>query len=312
MTAKIKNRNRYHSLRHKPRGVKPHSFKQVYWPYLPVLLILVILSALAIQSGNFSNAIKNKGNVLAYSSSMSRRELLSNTNLNRADAGAKPLKANSLLNQAAQAKANDMAKKNYWSHNTPSGDSPWTFVEAKGYQYQKLGENLAAGFINAGAVVKGWLASPSHKANLLDPAYSEVGFGYANSPNFKAGNGPMTIVVAFYGRPAGAAAPLADQNRSLPPPATTSNPYSARTLAEKTSNAQVALAKSPLGQVATSAAAVLLFVSLFAWLGRHFRGIRNAWRAGERFVIKHPLFDVCLIAIAVLSFILAQTAGYIQ
>src|SRR3990167_8611603 len=147
MTAKTKIRSRklagHH--RHKPRNVSAKAFERVYWPYLPLALIVSILLVLGGQSGALSSAIHSPtGKVLAYANSMSVSGLFSSTNTQRSSNGVAGLSLNSKLNASAQAKANDMASKNYWSHNTPDGDPPWVFVTAQGYAYQKLGENLAA------------------------------------------------------------------------------------------------------------------------------------------------------------------------
>lgn len=145
---------------------------------------------------------KYHAGVLAYSTSMSLNGLLQATNSERSVNGAGSLGLNNKLTSAAQAKANDMVARNYWSHNTPDGNSPWIFVDGQGYAYQKLGENLAAGFSDETSAVAGWMASPSHRDNMLNKSYSEVGFGFANSPSYVAGSGqPMTVVVAFYGSP---------------------------------------------------------------------------------------------------------------
>ena len=192
MSAKTKRRLKsaggHH--KHRPKGISAKSFERVYWPYLPLVLVVGVLLLLSGQSGALQAAIRNPaGGVLAYATSMSTSGLLSSTNAERVDDGAGSLKINSKLNSAAQAKANDMAERNYWSHNTPEGDPPWTFVTAKGYSYQKLGENLAAGFSSESATVAGWMASPAHRDNLLDPAFTEVGFGYANNDNYTSAGG---------------------------------------------------------------------------------------------------------------------------
>src|SRR5690606_34410957 len=120
------------------------------------------------------------------------------TNTQRTANGLTGLTLNGQLNAAAQAKADDMAARDYWSHNTPEGDAPWVFIVNAGYQYQTAGENLAYGFLNSTATVKGWMDSPGHRANILNGSYKEVGFGIANSANYQ-GTGPETIVVAMYG-----------------------------------------------------------------------------------------------------------------
>src|SRR5690606_3424397 len=114
--------------------------------------------------------------------------------------GKAALSLNDKLNAAAQAKAEDMKARNYWSHNTPDGQEPWVFFDAQGYIYKKAGENLAYGFATSTETVTGWMNSPSHKANLLDGAFTEVGFGFANSENFVS-TGNETIIVAMYAQP---------------------------------------------------------------------------------------------------------------
>jgi uncharacterized protein YkwD len=203
---------------HTTKGLKPpkrHQAKmhaKIYWPYLPLIAILL--------GGAFLNIWQplqsSKPATLAYATEMSRSNLLASTNAQRASNGSGALTLNSQLNAAAQAKANDMVARDYWSHNTPDGQEPWVFFDAQGYSYAKAGENLAYGFSNSNETVIGWMNSPSHRANLLDTAFTEVGFGFANSANFvSAGN--QTIIVAHYAKPTVAAA-------STPPPAPAPTP----------------------------------------------------------------------------------------
>jgi len=170
-------------------------YKHVYWPYLPAVLLIfasMLISGLRLPGTH--------GGVLAYATEMSTGGLLASTNQQRGANGKAALTLNSRLNSAAQAKANDMVARNYWSHNTPDGQEPWVFVDQAGYKYTKAGENLAYGFTTSPATVDGWMNSPAHKANMLDAAFSEVGFGYANSNNYNQ-DGPETVVVAMYGQP---------------------------------------------------------------------------------------------------------------
>ena len=139
-------------------------------------------------------------NVLGYATDMSAGSLVAGTNSQRIANGLGSLALNGVLGQAAQNKANDMAARDYWSHNTPDGQSPWTFVAAVGYSYQTAGENLAYGFSTSGDTITGWMNSPGHRANILNGTFQEVGFGIANSPNYQ-GSGPQTIVVAMYAQP---------------------------------------------------------------------------------------------------------------
>jgi hypothetical protein len=137
---------------------------------------------------------------------MSIQSLLDDTNTQRINNGVAALALNGLLDNAAQAKANDMAARDYWSHNTPDGQTPWTFMDAAGYKYQLAGENLAYGFATAADTLTGWMNSPGHRANILNGGYTEVGFGYINIANYQ-GTGPETLVVAMYGAPSSVPAP---------------------------------------------------------------------------------------------------------
>ncbi len=187
----------------KPKNINNKAFEKVYRPYLPLLLIASLLLSIAVRTGNMRAYVQHpSGRVLSYATAMSINGLLEDTNIARSSNGVSSLSLNARLDSAAQAKADDMATRNYWSHNTPEGNPPWVFVANQEYSYQKLGENLATGFSDEQATINGWMASPPHRENLLDPSFKEVGFGYSNNPNYTAaGGGPMTIIVAYYGEP---------------------------------------------------------------------------------------------------------------
>jgi hypothetical protein len=240
--------------------------------------------------------------------------LLSDTNAIRITNQESALKLNSQLTAAAQAKANDMAGRDYWSHKTPDGEEPWVFVAEQSYNYQKLGENLATGFSNEQATVNGWYASPPHRENLLDPNYTEVGFGIASVPDYRAaGGGPMTLVVAFYGEPAGidlAAAP--STNTSPPIAANTINPHSDKVLASHTSRLQLAAINSGPLRYGAQLVTVILVVVIALWSFRHIRIIHRSVVKGEAFAVHHPLVDFGLVVLVALLLILSQTAGLIQ
>ncbi len=216
-------RHRSHYNEHRPKGVSKRDFERVYWPYLPLVIVVSLVLAFGGLSARAMTDLR--GGVLAYSTSMSASGLLSNTNQKRAENGAGALSLNSKLSAAAQAKANDMASRNYWSHNTPEGNPPWVFVDAQGYPYQKIGENLAAGFSNESSTITGWMNSAAHRANMLDIAFTEVGFGYANNADYtSAGGGPMTIVVAFYGVTKAAVIPTPCPNGQIGTPPNCADP----------------------------------------------------------------------------------------
>ena len=312
MTAKIKSHPNYTktSHKHKPKNVSAHSFEKVYWPYIPLIIIASLVLSASIYSGQIRSSTKAPfHNVLAYATSLSQQELLNDTNQDRSAADKKPLKLNPLLIKAAQSKANDMALRNYWSHNTPAGNPPWVFVSAVNYQYDKLGENLAAGFTDSLSTINGWMASPEHKDNMLDPAYSDVGFGFANNPDYTStgNNGPMTIVVAFYGQPLDAttsldkasAVALASASNGTNPPATTKA-------------ANLLVARFTNNSYSGLALIALLSVGVGLWLGRHFFAVKRKMSSGEKFVAAHPLFDLGFIVIVAAIWTLTRTVGLIQ
>ncbi len=197
-----KKRNGQHQHRRK-------HFAQTYWPYLPLLLIVAL--------GFFVNSVlPTRQSVLGYATDMSSYGLLTSTNSQRTSNGLKALQQNSTLTTAAQNKAADMAAKDYWSHNSPSGKTPWDFMTAAGYSYQTAGENLAYGFDSSSATVTGWMGSPEHRANILNSSYTQVGFGIINIPNYQS-SGPQTLVVAMY------ASPYVVASNPSPAPTTTSS-----------------------------------------------------------------------------------------
>jgi hypothetical protein len=331
----------------KPKDVHKRSFEKVYWPYIPIVLVISLLLGISVNSGNLQAYVKHPGGrVLSYATSMSISGLLADTNAQRTANSVNALSLNGKLDAAAQASADDMAARNYWSHNTPDGNPPWIWATNQGYGYQKIGQNLATGFNDEQTTINGWMNSPSHRENLLDPAFTDVGFGFANNPNYTAaGGGPMTIIVAFYGEPkvlgAATAAPVqtkpvapAPVASLTPPPTQTPNttapsqpanasnqpaePSNTQTPKKvvmpivKTSRLQTAVKGRHVPPIITTTA-ILTAIAIFGiWASRHLRKLKKFLLNGERYVIRHPLTDMGVLIIACLLFILSQTAGIIQ
>ena len=85
------------------------------------------------------------------------------------------LKWNTQLEAAALLHSQDMANKNYFSHTSQDGRSPWDRIRAQGYPLGAGGENIAAGQSSVASVIDGWVKSPGHCANLMSTSYTEVG-----------------------------------------------------------------------------------------------------------------------------------------
>lgn len=134
--------------------------------------------------------------VLGYATDIHVESLLSDTNRERAKAGLGPLTLNSQLSAAAAGKAADMFRYGYWAHNSPQGKTPWVFITGSGYRYTLAGENLAKNFSTSQAVVDAWMASPTHRANIVKPGYRDIGFAVVNG---HLNGEETTLVVQMFG-----------------------------------------------------------------------------------------------------------------
>ncbi len=191
------------SLRHFfiPHQTNNHRAKALHVDMLLVYVLLFSLFNLGIRAAH-----KVAPDVLGYATDINVQQLVAGTNAKRAEAGLSPLTLNSTLSVAAANKAADMFAKNYWAHNSPIGSTPWDFITGAGYRYTVAGENLAKNFSTSGGVVDAWMASPSHRENLLKAGYRDVGFAVVNGTL----NGEeTTLVVQMFGATQGevAAAP---------------------------------------------------------------------------------------------------------
>jgi uncharacterized protein YkwD len=117
-------------------------------------------------------------------------ELLRRINLARAQprrcgarwfAAVPPLQDSAQLRNAAEAHAHDMLEHNYFAHEGSDGTTPARRVSATGYQYRLVGENIASGPTTAQEAVEGWIASPSHCENLMEPRFTQSGVAFAAS-----------------------------------------------------------------------------------------------------------------------------------
>jgi uncharacterized protein YkwD len=95
---------------------------------------------------------------------------------------AGPLKWNPLLGQAALVHSTDMAQKHYFNHKQPDGSLPADRATNAGYRWVRVGENIASGQRTVEDTVASWLDSPGHCANIMNPAFTEMGAAYAINP----------------------------------------------------------------------------------------------------------------------------------
>lgn len=108
-------------------------------------------------------------------STITSANIIELTNQERVAAGLNALNNNASLVAAAHAKANNMFELQYWDHFGPNGESPWMFISQAGYSYVYAGENLAKGFRTAEGVHEAWMASPTHRDNIMSGNYRDIG-----------------------------------------------------------------------------------------------------------------------------------------
>ena len=186
-------------LRHlfTPHYTNNHRARILHPSVLTLLLLLFLFYQVSL---NFF--LKSTPSVLGYASSINVEKIIELTNQKRAERGLAPLTENSILDDAANKKAADMFANNYWAHTSPTGKEPWAFFKEVGYQYTFAGENLARDFMNSSEVVDAWMNSPSHRDNVVNTNYKEIGVAVVNGT---INGSQTTLVVQLFGTPSNSA-----------------------------------------------------------------------------------------------------------
>lgn len=188
--ATIRRYARHALIPHKNNQYRPHLIRA------HGLVAVLIIAVLAQAAYSFSTA--GTFQVLGRSADIKTAVLLEDTNQARAANNMNELTLNDKLSQAAFSKAQDMFTNSYWAHTSPSGVEPWKWLSDVGYNYSAAGENLAKNYPTANAAVAAWMNSPSHRENILNDKYQDVGFAVADGTlDGKA----TTVIVALYGAP---------------------------------------------------------------------------------------------------------------
>jgi len=133
---------------------------------------------------NISNKVNTPGplrkEVDDEGSQLSVKGAIAETNRHRKEAGLPELEENTLLNIAAQKKVDDMFARQYFEHDSPTGEGAGDLVNGAGYEFIVVGENLALGNYKSDAVlVQAWMDSPGHRENILKSSYTEIGIAVA-------------------------------------------------------------------------------------------------------------------------------------
>jgi hypothetical protein len=134
---------------------------------------------------------------LVFAKMINDENIINITNATRVERGLNQLTANQLLSKAAYDKAEAIFTEQAFEHSL--GDKTFsTWVKDAGYKYQNVGENLAIDFVSSEGTMKAWLASPSHKKNILNPKFKEIGVA-VRTANFEGHK--SILVVQIFGTP---------------------------------------------------------------------------------------------------------------
>ena len=182
----------HHFIPHQKEDGLHHRAKALNLSYLASYLLILVLFGAGLY------LIKLKAPQILGQVMFSADQIIALTNAKRAQSGLGVLSSNGQLAQAASAKAQDMYVADYWAHNSPSGKTPWNFITTAGYRYLYAGENLARDFSDASSVVDAWMASPSHRSNMLDTNFKEIGVAVASGD---LEGREVILVVQMFGTP---------------------------------------------------------------------------------------------------------------
>jgi len=150
---------------HEENDYKPHLLREQC--VLVISVFVLVLFGLSI----FQYTVIKNGNFAAVVSSV----LVELANKDRGESNLRSLSVNEKLAYAAELKLKDMVEDGYFDHYAPDGVSPWDFMKEAGYKFTYAGENLAVNFVDSKDVEKAWMASPTHRKNILNEHYTEIG-----------------------------------------------------------------------------------------------------------------------------------------
>lgn len=176
---------------HEGNNFKPHSLQKA------AILGMFVLVVLSFTLANLQSLIWISSDWMV--STILPSVIVELTNGEREDGQLTDLRRSEVLDKAAKMKAEHMAANEYFAHYSPEGISPWYWFDTADYHYVHAGENLAIHFTDSGEVVKAWMDSPTHRDNIMNGNFTEIGIGTAEG-YFE---GHKTVyVVQLFGTPA--------------------------------------------------------------------------------------------------------------
>jgi hypothetical protein len=194
-----------------PHHTNNHRPRILHLEGMGIMVALLVISQVVVRSISGGSALPS---ILGFSTSITASQVVEQTNQQRSALGLPALSMNGQLNNAALAKGNNMCAEQYWAHVSPGGTTPWVFIRNAGYRYSVAGENLARDFSDTGSMVSAWMASPTHRENIVNSKYKEIGVAIVDCM-FQGSD--TAIVVQMFGSQTVAVAKVP----STPKPATT-------------------------------------------------------------------------------------------
>ena len=152
----------------------------------------------ACTAGNATPAVASKREIV--------RATLCELNRERAHSGLRALKINRKLSRAARVHVRDMTRRNYFSHDTLGGGSFVDRIRRQGYlrgaRSWVVGESLAWGsrrYSRPSVIMRMWMNSPGHRANILNASFKEIGIGVAYDAPVAGGGKPVGTYATEFG-----------------------------------------------------------------------------------------------------------------
>lgn len=191
-TRRLRSAIKHLFIPHEANDYRPHFFREL------TIAVLLVSSVFFLGVSAGSSFFLQK---TILGASITASVLVDLANETRLAYNEPLLTRNTLLDNAAQLKGEDMSTRGYFSHNSPDGITPWYWLDKVGYVFMYAGENLAVNFFESKEVQSAWLNSPTHKDNLLNSNFKEIGIATVEGI-YK--NTPTIFVVQMFGSPASA------------------------------------------------------------------------------------------------------------
>ncbi len=299
MTVKNKKVPKKTLRAHAKHLLVPHKGNQ-YHPHLIRSKGVLFIVAFAFITQLGYNIINHGSAVLGRTTTTTVSGLLDSTNQARISDGLAPLQINQELDQAAFDKAKDMIAHNYWAHVSPTGVQPWSWISGVGYNYNAAGENLAKNYDSSAATVSAWMASPTHRANILNTNYTQVGFAVVDGTLL----GQQTsLVVAYYAEPAPTGVLGATTNEAKPfiaPQTEAQNPLSYMGSIVQSLN------PATIGTLVLLLVAFSVAMVTYQYRKKLPKALQHSWKA------QHGIYKAAgFVAIALVLLSLTVTSGQI-